>query len=140
MKTGRDKKIAEEIRREVSQIFALELGDPRVHGATVTGVVMTPDLKLARIYFAIPGVGATLPSDEAKEVIEAAERALKKSAGYIRRQLSSRILIKFIPQIEFFYDESLDLEGRMEQLFAQIHHDSRDGEENEKDDGGDPPH
>lgn len=120
MKTGRDKKIAEEIRREVSQMFALELGDPRMHGATVTGVQMTPDLKLARIYFALPGAEA--------KAIEEAERALKKSASYIRRKLGSRILIKFLPQIEFFYDESLEVEDRMEKLFAQIHQDSPDGE------------
>lgn len=120
MKTGRDKKIAEEIRREVSQIFAFELGDPRVHGAVVTGVRMTPDLKLARIYFALPGATA--------HAIDAARRALKKSTGYIRRLLGGRIVIKFLPQIEFFYDESLDIEDRMEKLFARIHEDAPGGD------------
>jgi ribosome-binding factor A len=116
MKTGRDKKIAEEIRREVSQIFAFELADPRLHRATVTGVQMTPDLKLARIYFAMPGAEA--------KAVEAALRAVKKSAGFVRRLLGERIVIKFLPQIEFFYDESLEIEDRMEKLFAQIHQDS----------------
>jgi ribosome-binding factor A len=125
MKTGRDKKIAEEIRRGVSQIFAFELADPRVHGATVTGVRMTPDLKLARIYFALPGA-------EPKGIV-AAQQALKKSSTYIRRLLGERILIKFLPQIEFFYDESLEIEDRMEKLFAQIRHDSS-GEDEIKED------
>lgn len=124
MKTGRDKKIAEEIRREVSQIFAFELSDPRAHGATVTGVRMTPDLKLARIYFAMPGADP--------KAIEEAQRALKKSSTYIRRLLGERILIKFLPQIEFIYDESLDIEDRMEKLFAQIHRDTPEEDEAEE--------
>jgi ribosome-binding factor A len=132
MKTGRDKKIAEEIRREVSQIFAFELADPRAHGVTVTGVQMTPDLNLARIYFALPGAEP--------KAIQEAQRALKKSAAYIRRLLGERIVIKFLPQIEFFYDESLDIEGRMEKLFAQIHQDSPEAEEQEEPDGGNSSH
>lgn len=122
MKTGRDKKIAEEIRREVSQIFTFELNDPRAYGATVTRVQMTPDLKLARVYFALPG---------AAERGSEAQKALNKSAGFVRRLLAERIRIKFLPQLEFFYDESLEIEGRLEKLFEQIKSHGRD-------DGGDP--
>lgn len=111
MKTLRDKKVAEEIRREISHILHYDLGDPRIQGATVTGVRVTPDLKLARIYFAMPGC-----EDRATEV----QAVFKKSAGYIRRLLAQRIRIKYMPALEFFYDESLELETRIRDLFEQI--------------------
>jgi len=111
MKTGRDKKIAEEIRREVSQILHFEIRDPRVMGVSVTGVKLTSDLSLARVYFALPG------GEERKE---AAGQGLKKSTGYIRHLLADRIRIKFIPQIEFFYDESLELERTINSLFEKM--------------------
>lgn len=111
MKSGRDKKIAEEIRREVSQILLFEIRDPRVMGVSVTGVKITPDLSLARVYFALPG---------AEERREAASLGLKKSAGYVRHLLAERIRIKFIPQIEFFYDESLELEKKINNLFEKL--------------------
>lgn len=111
MKTGRDKKIAEEIRREVSQILHFEMSDPRVMGVAVTGVKITSDLGLARVYFALPG---------AEERKEAAWQGLKKSAGFVRHLLAERLRIKFIPQIEFFYDESLELEQKINSLFQKM--------------------
>ena len=111
MKTGRDKKIAEEIRREVSQIFHFELSDPRVLGASVTSVKLTPDLKLARVYFALPG---------SEEKASQAEKALKKSAPYIRRLLAGRIIIKYLPQLEFYYDESLEIEAKLDKIFKTL--------------------
>lgn len=109
--SNRDKKVAEEIRREVSQILHFEMSDPRVMGASVTTVRMTPDLKLARVYFALPG---------AEERASEAEAALKKSAAYVRRLLAGRILMKYLPQIEFFYDETLELENKMKAIFSQL--------------------
>lgn len=111
MKTGRDKKVAEEIRREISQIFSFELGDPRLNGVMVTGVRMTPDLKLARVYFALPS---------RPEGAQAAGVALKKCAGFIRHKIAERILIKYMPQLEFFYDESLELETRLDEIFKKL--------------------
>lgn len=111
MKTGRDKKIAEEIRREVSQILHFEISDPRVMGVSVTGVTLTSDLSLARVYFALPG---------AEQRKDPALVGLKKSAGYIRHLLAERIRIKFIPQLDFFYDESFELEEKINNLFAKM--------------------
>jgi ribosome-binding factor A len=111
MKTGRDKKIAEEIRREASQILHFEINDPRVMGATVTGVKVSSDLRFARIYYAMPG------SEDRKEAVS---KSLKKLAGYVRHLLAERLRMKFIPQIEFFYDESFELESKINSLFEKL--------------------
>ncbi len=111
MKTGRDKRIAEEIRREASQILHYEMRDPRVMGATVTDVKVTPDLRLARIYFALPG---------AEDRRQAVQEGLNHSSGYVRHLLAERIQMKFMPQIEFFYDESLELQDKIQKLFEKL--------------------
>jgi ribosome-binding factor A len=111
MKTARQEKIAEEIRREVSTIIHFELQDPRIQGITVTGVKMTPDLRVARVYFTIPGE---------PERGWAALKGLKSSSGLIKRLISQRVLLKFMPNFEFFYDESLELQERIDTLFLEI--------------------
>ena len=111
MKGNRQEKIAEEIRREVSGIIHFELSDPRVGGVTVTGVKMSPDLSLARVYFTVPG-----DPDRGKEAL----KGLKSSAGLIRKLIAQRIRIKFMPTFDFFYDESLELQDRIDSLFEEI--------------------
>ncbi|HKX12210.1 MAG TPA: 30S ribosome-binding factor RbfA [bacterium] len=110
MKTGRDKRIAEEIRREVSQILHFEISDPRTSGATVTGVKVSPDLRLARVYYAMPG---------AEDRKAAAAKGLAKSAGYVRHLLTERLDMKFSPQIEFFYDESFEIQNKIDDIFGK---------------------
>lgn len=112
MKTGRDKKVAEEIRREVSQILYFELSDPRLAGVTITGVKMTADLRMARVFFALPDM-------ETRR--EEAQKALDHSCNYVRRLLADRILIKFLPQIQFIYDESFEIEKKLKELFPETH-------------------
>jgi len=111
MKSGRDKRIAEEIRREVSQILHFEMSDPRISGATVTGVKVSPDLRLARVYYAMPG-------NEVRKVAAAA--GLKKSAGFVRHLLTERLDMKFSPQIEFFYDESFEISENIDKIFKEM--------------------
>ncbi len=111
MKSGRDKRIAEEIRREVSQILHYELSDPRISGATVTGVKVSPDLRLARVYYALPG---------AEEKKAAAAAGLKKSEGFVRHLLTERIDMKFSPRVEFFYDESFEIDEKIQKIFAKL--------------------
>lgn len=110
-KTGRDKKIAEEIRREAALILGFELSDPVLFGLVVTTVRMTADLKLARVYYALPG-----RESEKKQV----QQTLKKASGYVRGLLSERIHMKYIPQVEFFYDESLEIEAKIKEIFQEV--------------------
>ncbi len=111
MKSGRDKRIAEEIRREVSQILHFEMSDPRISGASVTGVKVSPDLRFARVYYAMPG------NEDRKA---AAAAGLKKSAGFVRHLLTERLDMKFSPQIEFFYDESFEISENIDKIFKEM--------------------
>src|SRR5262245_61003161 len=107
MKTARQERIAEEIRREISQLVHFELKDPRLSGVTVTGVKMTPDLRVARIYFTLPG-----KTEKTAEALA----GFKSSSGLIKRLIAERVLLKFVPNFEFFYDESIELQERIDSL------------------------
>ncbi|MBF0491402.1 MAG: 30S ribosome-binding factor RbfA [Deltaproteobacteria bacterium] len=111
MKTGRTERIAEEIRKAVTEIIQFEMSDPRVDGVVVTSVKVTADLSLARVYFSILD-----PPENKNEAL----KALKHAAGHIRHQVSESVTLKYMPQFEFFYDESLELQQKMDQLFEQI--------------------
>ncbi|MCP5468573.1 MAG: 30S ribosome-binding factor RbfA [Deltaproteobacteria bacterium] len=110
MKTGRDKKVAGEILRAMSQILYFELGDPRLSGVSVTQVKMTKDLRLARVYYCLPG---------AVERKEEVTQAFKKASGRVRHLLSQHIRMKYLPQLDFFYDESLEIQEKISQLFPE---------------------
>lgn len=95
----RQQRVAELLKRELAFLIQRELNDPRVYGVTLTEVELTRDLSTARIYFACPG-GA----DDARR--EAA--ALNKAAGFLRRQLRSRLVLRGVPDLRFCYDESIE--------------------------------
>jgi len=111
LKVQRTDRIAEEVRREVSQLIHFELSDPRIYGISVTGVKMTPDLRVARIYFTIPG-----EPDRAESV----KKALQGAQGIFRKALSKKLNMKFVPNFEFFYDESMELQDKIDSLFKEI--------------------
>lgn len=111
MKVSRTDRIAEEVRREVSQLIHFELGDPRIYGISVTGVKMTPDLRVARVYFTIPGE---------PERADSVKKALQGAQSVFRKALSRKLNMKFVPSFEFFYDESMELQDKIDTLFKEI--------------------
>jgi len=111
----RAKKLASLIQREVTEIIMNELRDPTFKQfISITDVKVEGDLKKAIIYFRVFG------GDE-KQV----EDALAKAKGYIKKLLSERLVIKFMPDIEFKLDDSVEKEKRLEELFKKIAEKSR---------------
>lgn len=103
--------VSEMYHHEISQMLIHDLQDPNLRGASVTQVVFTPDLKLAKIYFHITGGDAEI------------DRVLKgfvRSKGFIRRELSQRVSLKFAPDIKFYYDNTFDEKVRIDGLFQKI--------------------
>ena len=95
----RQQRVAELLKRELALLIQRELNDPRVYGVTLTGEEIARDLSTARIYFTCPG-GAGRASREGA--------ALNKAAGFLRRQLRSRLVLRGVPELHFSYDESIE--------------------------------
>lgn len=105
-------RVAEEIQKEVSGIIQKELKDPRIGFVTITGVDVTSDLKLAKIFVSVLG-------DE--KAREETFLGLEKAKGFIRREVGHRIRLKNVPEIMFKFDESVEHGARISQLLHKIH-------------------
>ena len=117
MSFKRSDRVAEAIKREVSDLLFREVKDPRVHFATVTDVELTDDLRFAKIFVSIMGT-----EEEKKKSMEGLENA----TGFLRSSLGSRIRLRFTPEIRFYLDQSLDRAFRIEQLLNEIKNPSKD--------------
>ena len=104
----RVEKLQELIKQETGNIILRNLKDPRIGFVTVTKVDLSPDLRLARIYVSIMGndTGGSW-------------RGLNNSLGYIRRELGHRIRLRYVPDIEFVHDRSLDYSEHIQHLLNE---------------------
>ncbi|MBC7573809.1 MAG: 30S ribosome-binding factor RbfA [Herminiimonas sp.] len=91
-------RVADQIQRDLSEIIAFELKDPRVGMITITEVQITPDYAHAKVFF-------TMLSDD-KEAIKNTVAGLVKAAGYVRIQLGKRLSIHTLPELHFIHDTS----------------------------------
>lgn len=107
---SRSSRVVEQIRRELAELVRLELKDPRVHFVTLTDVEITPDYAHAKVFY------TALADAEQRVAIEA---GLKRSAGFLRRELGKRIRIHTLPELHFIYDASVEEGSRLSQLIDE---------------------
>ncbi len=99
------------IQQTMADILARRIKDPRLELATITHVKMTRDLRIARIYFSIAG---------GPEKVKAAEQGFKSAIGFLKRDLSRQLDLRYMPEIEFYYDESFDYGSHIDNLLKSI--------------------
>lgn len=102
--------VAEKIRGIIaSQLH--HLSDRRLEMVTVTSVVPSPDLRHAKIYWVVSG-------DEQRRT-EAGE-GFNAAKGFFKRALAEDLGLKFVPDLHFFYDDTLDTVKKVEDLFEKV--------------------
>ncbi|TSA49043.1 MAG: 30S ribosome-binding factor RbfA [Nitrosomonadales bacterium] len=104
---SRSKRVAEQMQRELADLLQFELKDPRVGMATITEVEVSNDLSHAKIYFVV--------HENAEETLA----GLQKAAGFLRSQLSQRLLLRSVPQLHFVYDSAIERGVRISQLIDE---------------------
>ncbi len=106
------KRIGSQIAQELSNICALEAHDSILKRINITGVVVSNDLGLAKVYFT-----SMLEIDHKK-----LEKELNDdTAGYLRTKIANRIEIRHTPELRFVYDNSVDYGDKIERLIDKIH-------------------
>lgn len=108
----RTTRLNEVIKEEISNILQKKLKDPRIGFVTVTAVEVSPDLRHANIFVSILGN---------KKEKEATYKSLTGAKGFIRSELGKKIRIKFLPEISFSIDESIEEGIRISKLIEKIH-------------------
>ena len=104
--SGRPRKLGDQIQRELSDLLARELRDPRVGMITITSVDVSPDISHAKVFFTLLE----------KEKLEDTVHGLRRAAGFLRTQLAKRIKLYTTPELRFEYDESVERGDRLSRL------------------------
>ncbi len=109
--TRRSQRVADLVRSELSLLVLTEAHDPELRKVTITDVEMPPDLRSAKVFFSCLG------GDE--ERAKAAD-ALRRAAGYLRREVGQRCRLRYAPELHFASDHSLERGARIEELLQQV--------------------
>ena len=120
MPSNRIGRINEEIQRELAELIR-QLKDPRVQTLiSITRVDTTPDLRYAKVYISV--------LDEARS--KDAMRGLRSASGWLRRELGSRLQLRYTPELVVEEDDSLKYGAHMYDLLSKLSREesSQDGE------------
>jgi len=109
--THRIDKVSSLIKEELSLIFLHKVQDPTFGMITVTNVKMSPDLKHTKVYLSV------YDKEKRTQVLD----RVNEIKGMIRTQLAGRIQVRFVPELHFFIDDTMDYVEKMEDLFKKIH-------------------
>jgi ribosome-binding factor A len=112
MQGSRAARIGDQIRAELSDLLRREVKDPGVGFLTITEVRVTPDLQIARAYY------TTLGDEKARDQTR---RALDRATPFLRRQIGQRLRLRRVPELEFFFDESVERADRIERIIQELH-------------------
>ena len=105
---NRSFKVADQIQRDLTELIARELKDPRVGMATIQSVEVTPDYAHAKVYFSV------LTGDPVETTV-----ALNQAAGFLRNGLFKRLHIHTVPTLHFLFDRTTERASDMNALIAQ---------------------
>ncbi len=113
---ARPDRVGEQIRQELSRMLSQQIQDPGIGFLTLTRVTVTPDLQLARVLYTVIG-----DDKQRRDTKKALDRALP----FLRRQIASRVRLRRVPELQFFYDESIEQQDRIEQILLDLENERR---------------
>jgi ribosome-binding factor A len=111
MEYQRSERVGDLILEVIAELLRKDIRDPRVQGVTLTGAKVSKDLRHARVYFNLLGGQA-----DPNEVLT----GLKSATGFIRSKVAKQLKLRFVPAIEFTYDDSEDEAQRIDELLKQV--------------------
>lgn len=111
MSEQRAQRVGEAIKAEISDLISKELKDPRIGFASVMRAEVSRDLRHARVFFSVLG-------DEAQQ--KETLKGLNSAMGFLRSELSQRIRLRFMPELEFRLDNSIEHGVRIAKLLNEV--------------------
>jgi ribosome-binding factor A len=112
----RTEKVAEEIKHQVAGILTRDLAELHLGLVTVTRVRVSKDLKNAKIYLSF--IGNKEPSEICLEKV-------KNRKKQIRMHLGSKMHLRFVPDLDFYFDDTIEYASRIDELIKDIHRDDK---------------
>ncbi len=115
---SRGDRVGGQIRKLICDLLQKDIKDPRLESAVITGVTMARDLKSARVYYTVSG------DQKSRDL---AEVGFNNARGYVKRVLASRLGLRYMPDLKFFYDDSFDYGSHIDDILRSL--DISDGQD-----------
>ncbi|HEY4385910.1 MAG TPA: 30S ribosome-binding factor RbfA [Ktedonobacteraceae bacterium] len=109
--THRQEKLGEMIAGELSDLLRTRVKDPRVGFASITRVEVSGDLRHAKVFVSVMGT----PEEQ-----EATMKGLRNANGFLRHELAERIVLRYMPELSFKLDTSIEEGVRMLALIQKV--------------------
>jgi len=104
-------RVGDQILKEIALLLLQRVKDPRIQGVTITGIRLSNNLKMARVYYSVIGE---------KNQIKMAQAGLDSAKGFIKREIGLRMKLRYVPEILFQHDSSLESGSRMDRLIEEM--------------------
>ena len=108
--TKRQARVGDLLRQTIAELIQRKVKDPRVEGVTITGVDVSVDLRICRVFFCV--------FDAEKK--DQAQLGLESTAGFIRHELRKELRLKHVPEIFFDYDTSFDYGSKIDNILERL--------------------
>ncbi len=112
MKTyARSERVSRHIRNHLAELLRKKIRDPRLRAVTITEVDLSPDLRLAKIYFNTAGD---------QQAVREAEAGFAKARAFIKRHLAANLGLRYMPDLRFYHDASLEYGTRIDNILKTL--------------------
>lgn len=117
----RSTRVSDQMREEIADLLMRKIKDPRIGFVTVTDVIVSDDLRNAKVFVSVLG------PDRASSL-----KGLESASPFIRAELGKRMRMKFVPEIIFRYDDAAERGTHIMELLHEI--EKKEEEKDKKDD------
>jgi ribosome-binding factor A len=107
---NRADRVGGQVQRILAGLIQKGVNDPRLAQATITGVTLSRDLRIAKVYFSMHG------NAEKQAILEGFESA----KGFIKRELARELGLRYMPDLKFFYDGSFDYGAHINRVLKSL--------------------
>ncbi|MFO7712880.1 30S ribosome-binding factor RbfA [Desulfosarcina sp.] len=108
---NRAERVGGQVQKLLAALIRKGINDPRLARVTVTGVVLSRDLRIAKVYFAAHG-----GQNDEKALLAGFESA----KGFIKRELARELGLRYMPDLKFFYDTSFDYGAHINRVLKSL--------------------
>jgi ribosome-binding factor A len=115
MATRRQRQVAELLHQELSLLIQQRARDPRMGFVTVTDVEVSADLKVAHVYVSVLG---------SQEDAQQSLASLNHAVGFFRRELGASLSLRYLPELDFRLDSSLEQGMHIDKLLDSLYEES----------------
>lgn len=112
----RQEKLGELIAAELSELLRTRVKDPRIGFASITRVEVSGDFRHAKVHVSVMGT----PEEQAESM-----KGIRNASGFLRHELATRLTLRYMPELAFKLDSSIEEGARILELINRVEQEDR---------------